>query len=87
MPGKRRLVSRYSIAEATAEVRKAMGRSRPPVADKVMAAELGLNPGSFSAKINMTRSTFTVEEFGKVADFFDAPPGWPFVHGDVRRVG
>lgn len=86
MATKRRPVGRYSVKEATAEVRKAMDRSAPPILDKEMAAHLDLDPGSFSNKIRMTKSSFTVEEFGVVADFFDAPPGWPFVHGNVRRM-
>lgn len=84
MPSKRRRVGRYSVREATAEVRKAMDRSVPPLLDKEVAAELDLDAGTFSYKIRMTKSSFSVEEFGVIADFFRAPPGWPFVHADVR---
>lgn len=86
MPRKRRPAGRYSVAEATAEVRKALERSRPPILDKEMAAVIGVDAGTFSYKIRMTKSSFTVEEFGVIADYFSAPAGWPFVHGDVRRV-
>jgi hypothetical protein len=87
MATKRRPVGRYSTREATTEVRKAMDRSLPPILDKEMAAHLGLDAGTFSYKIRMTKSSFTIEELGVIADFFRAPPGWPFVHGDVRREG
>lgn len=65
-----------------------MEQSRPPVQDKELGAALGVSKGSFSNKIHMTKSSFSIEEFGAIADFFDAPEGsgWPFVPSHVRRL-
>lgn len=50
------------------------------ILDKTLASVVGVSPGQFSRKIHMTgESKFTVEEFGALADFFQAPPGWPFI--------
>ena len=86
MATKNRPPSRYSVAECCLRIEKAMGRSRPAVLNKQLAAELDMNPGTFSHKLRNTgKSTFTVEELGLIADWFDAPPGWPFIDADVVR--
>lgn len=79
-------ISRYSMKETCLRIQKAAARSRPPLRDKEMAAAAGLTKDKYSRKIRMSRSTFTLEELGLIADFFDAPPGWPVVDADVRRI-
>ena len=87
MAKKNRPVSRYSLAKACLNVETAMGRSRPPVLNKELAAEMGLNEGTFSHKLrNTAKSSFTIEELGLIADWFNAPAGWPFVDADVRKA-
>lgn len=85
MPKKAKIVSRYSIKEATLRVEKAMGRSRPKIQNKELAAAVGMAEDVFSRKMRRSRSTFTLDELGAIADFFDAPVGWPVLDGDVAR--
>jgi hypothetical protein len=86
MPPKNRPVSRYSLQECCIRIVKAMGRSRPKVLRKRLAAELEMDEGTFSHKIrNTPKSSFTIEEIGLVADWFNAPAGWPFIDADVRK--
>jgi hypothetical protein len=85
MPKKAKIVSRYSIKEATLRVEKAMGRSRPPIQNKELASALGMGEDVFSRKMRMKRSTFTLDELGAIADFFEAPDGWPVLDGSVSR--
>jgi hypothetical protein len=89
MPPKKKapIASRYSIKEATLRIEKAMGRSRPRVQNKELAGALGMDEGVFSRKMRQSRSTFSLDELGAIADFFEAPPGWPVLDGDVARRG
>lgn len=82
----RELVSRYSTKAATLQVEMAMGRSRPVLTNREMAAQIGLKEDVFSRKINLSRSSFSLEEFGAIADFFNAPVGWPMLPADVKKV-
>lgn len=85
VPKKANIVSRYSIKEATLRVEKAMGRSRPQVQNKELAGALGMAEDVFSRKMRLSRSTFTLDELGAIADFFDAPDGWPVLDANVAR--
>jgi hypothetical protein len=85
VPKKANIVSRYSIKEATLRIEKAMGRSRPPIQNKELAAAIGMAADVFSRKMRITRSTFTLDELGAIADFFEAPEGWPILDGNVAR--
>ena len=85
MPAKPRVVSRYSIKEATLRVERAMGRSRPPISNKELWTALGMTEDVFSRKIRMSRSEFTLDELGAIADYFEAPQGWPIVDADVVK--
>jgi hypothetical protein len=85
MPKKAQRVSRYSTKEAALRIERAMGRSRPVLSNKEVAAAIEMTDDLFSRKLRMKRSTFTLEEMGAIADFFDAPPGWPVLDADVRK--
>lgn len=83
MPVKLLFRSRYSIVEATLRVQKAISRSRPRLLDKDVAKAIGMSVDVFSRKMNRNRSEFTLDELGAIADFFNAPPGWPILDADV----
>lgn len=75
--------SRYSLDRCVLEI--AAMRERLKLQDKEIAHEVGISPPQFSHKMtNAGRSSFTVEELGRIADFFAertgrALLGWPFV--------
>lgn len=85
MPKKLQIRSRYSIREATLRVEKAMGRSRPQIQNKELAAAIGMSDDVFSRKLRRSRSEFSLDELGAIADFFSAPAGWPVLDADVVR--
>jgi hypothetical protein len=80
---KKRPASRYSMARACANIELAMSRSNPPLLDKEVADAIGMAKDLWSRKMSRSRSSFSLEELGQVADFFHAPPGWPVLDADV----
>jgi len=40
---------------------------------------VGLSGSAWYRKLHRRGSTFTLEEFGSIAEALDAPEGWPFV--------
>lgn len=60
-------------------------RDREDVQDKEIALACGISTSQFSHKMaNVKKSSFSVEELGRIADFFSERtgrllPGWPLV--------
>jgi hypothetical protein len=84
MPTRRRQPpGRYSLDRAIIEI--AALRDRLGMQDKEIAHVVGISPPQFSHKMaNAGRSSFTVEELGRIADLFSEKtgrllPGWPLV--------
>ena len=89
MPKKPEYVTRYSIKVATLRIEQAMGRSRPIVTNRELAAAIGMAPDVFSRKMRGARSSFTLDELGAIADWFGVPldSAWPVLDADVARRG
>jgi transcriptional regulator with XRE-family HTH domain len=85
MPTKRRrsTAGRYSLDRCIIEI--AAMRDARGMQDKEIAHACGISPPQFSHKMaNASRSSFSVEELGRIADYFAQEtgrllPGWPFV--------
>lgn len=68
---------RWTLEIVTARVIARMKERSVPV--KAACAALDIDAPSFSRKANLDRSSFTIDEFARLADMLDAPPAWPFV--------
>ena len=62
------------IVERIEEAREKRGRST-----KALGEAVGLSGSAWYRKLHRRGSTFTLEEFGSIAEALDAPEGWPFV--------
>lgn len=78
MPPKTRYPpGRFDIIEATGRIRdlmRARGVKPPAIYER-----LGMHRRTWSKKINLTGSEFTLNELGLIADALDAPTGWPIL--------
>jgi hypothetical protein len=75
---------RYDEKEIAARVdklRKARG-----VEVKVICAAIGLEKWDWSRKVRLDRSSFSIEELSRIADYLSAPPGWPFLPAELGEV-
>lgn len=77
-PRKPLVVARYSISDAAAEVIRVSNRIGRG-ARKGIALGIGLNEQQMSAKLRDVYDHFTVEQLGQIANFLEAPSGWPWV--------
>jgi hypothetical protein len=79
MPAKIKPLSggRYDVREITRRVLRRMAERK--VAPKEMYTHLGWDPSTWSIKTKMERSQFSITDFGRIADYLDAPSGWPFI--------
>lgn len=75
----RAITSRYSQRLVTAEIRQALARKNERGTHKKLADALGLETSQQLSHRLAGDYAFSVEELGAVADFFDAPLGWPFI--------
>ena len=82
-------MGRYTKEIVSAEVRRVMSHWRDEhgraVPQKALADVLGITPGQLSRKMTLSdrRSQFNTLDCGLLADFFDAPPGWPYIPWDT----
>lgn len=80
--------SRYSYADAVAEVSRVLGEEKRGIYARCAAACL-LRPDQFSKRLRISddrESGFQVEHFGAIADVLGAPAGWPFVRWEVAEA-
>lgn len=70
--------SRYSYREATLEIERQLVK-RDRGAQKEVAGYCNLTEQQFSHRMRGVNAFFKIEHFGAIADFWKAPPGWPFV--------
>lgn len=76
--------SRYGYEKACAEIEKVLDR-KGRGSRKDAATALGLKAPQFSKRMGATweiGERFRVEDFGTLADWAKAPPGWPFIPWD-----
>jgi hypothetical protein len=79
MAGKR---ARFEYAVIVDRIRKAIERDGRPAKQVYEAA--GIPTDRWYRKMRGDASTFTLDEFGRIADALDAPEGWPFVEWGAR---
>lgn len=78
--------SRYSYRAATKEIEREISAGERGT-QKDVANYCNLTEQQFSHRMRGVNAKFTVEHFGAIADFFKAPPGWPFVpRGEPARA-
>jgi hypothetical protein len=75
---------RFDEREISARVEK-LRRDRG-VEVKEICAAIGLEKWDWSRKVRLDRSTFSIRELGLIADYLDAPTGWPFVAPEVGQL-
>lgn len=75
---------RYDEREIAARV-EALRRARG-VEVKAICAHLGMEKWDWSRKVRLDRSSFTIDELGRIADFLAAPVGWPFVPTELGEI-
>lgn len=68
---------RYDIREITVRVDRL--RAKRGVEAKDIYTLLGIDKSTWSNKMKMKRSALSIVEVGIIADFLDAPTGWPFI--------
>lgn len=71
--GQRRRFSRREISDRIEQMRIARGLTA-----KQVYMALGMEKWNWSRKIN-TKVPFDLDDIARVAEFFEAPPGWPFI--------
>jgi hypothetical protein len=54
-------------------------RARVGMPAKQLYEAVGLSGDKWYRKVRGQGSTFTLDEFGAIADVLEAPEGWPFV--------
>jgi hypothetical protein len=78
---KPRPLGRYSRAKVVAELEEQFGR-RKRGARKNLAIALGFKPPEITKRQNDDEAHWSIEDLGRVADEWGAPPGWPFIPWD-----
>lgn len=69
---------RYTLAKVSREIEDRI-RIKGRGSQKEAANALGITEQAFSAKLRGVETNWNVEEIGQLADFWDAPPGWPWI--------
>ena len=76
--------SRYSYRAAVEEIGRCIDEeAKKPngLTQKQIAGAANLDESAFSHRRTGAKSKLTLEHIGAIADFLNAPPGWPFVPG------
>jgi hypothetical protein len=84
VPAKKGRGGRFDEREIAARVEK-LRRDRG-VEVKAICAAIGLEKWDWSRKVRLDRSSFSIAELGLIADYLDAPTGWPFVATEVGQL-
>jgi hypothetical protein len=78
--------SRYNYESVRAEIRTRVPEVKKGPRDpetwgvqKLVAARCNLTPASFNKRLRGLSEQLKVEHLGAIADFFNAPPGWPLI--------
>lgn len=80
-----RFGGRYDIRELTIRVVRLMAKRG--VTAKQAYSHLGIDKSTWSIKVNLSgTSGFTLWEFGELADFLEAPVGWPFIPEELGEL-
>lgn len=78
-------VGRYSTKAVSLEIAAAIKRKGRGT-HKALAAHMGWGHTQLSHRLAVDTTRWRIEEIGAIADFLDAPPGWPFVAWDVAAA-
>jgi hypothetical protein len=78
---KPRPLGRYSLPSVIAELEDQF-RRRGRGSKKALAAGIGFKPPEITKRQNDDEAHWNLEELGRVADEWGAPPGWPFIPWD-----
>jgi hypothetical protein len=73
---------RYTLRKVALEIEEQL-RRRGRGSQKEAAFGIGLSEQAFSAKQLGKHSNWSVEEIGRLADFWDAPTSWPWIPWDM----
>ncbi|MEI8352412.1 MAG: hypothetical protein WCG36_08885 [bacterium] len=76
------LAGRYSQSRVSAEINAAIDRGERGT-HKRLSLALGLRTTQQLSHRRKSQYEWSLEEIGVVADFFNAPIGWPFVPWDI----
>lgn len=84
-------MSRYAYADVVRRIRRQVESTGQPL--KAILVAVNISPDQWSRKSRLNRAgnggkgtSFTLDELSRIADYFDAGPGWPFVDWDYARV-
>jgi hypothetical protein len=69
---------RYTLRKVSLEIEDQL-RIRGRGSQKEAANALGISEQSFSAKQRGVETNWKIEEIGQLADYWKAPPGWPWI--------
>ncbi len=70
--------SRYSYGRLTEEIERAIS-SRQDITQKDVASYINLTEPQMTHRMKGRYAKFTIEHIGGIADFLDAPDGWPLL--------
>jgi hypothetical protein len=76
---------RYSLPAVALEIAHQIGRQGRGT-HKALAAHMGISSQQLSHRLAIDTTRLKLEEIGVIADFFNAPPGWPFVAWDIAEA-
>lgn len=76
---------RYSTKAVSLEIAAAIKR-RGRGTHKDLAAHMGWTSQQLSHRLAVDTTRWRIEQIGAIAEFFKAPPGWPFVAWDVAQA-
>lgn len=84
-------VVHYSYADVVRRVLEQVKRSRKPLKEIHDGVQITKDQWSRKKKLNAdgtggTRTSFTYEELTRIANYFGADPGWPFIDWDLASA-
>jgi transcriptional regulator with XRE-family HTH domain len=83
MVRRKRRGARYTWEEIVARIERR--REARGVTIKHLLGVLDIDEGSYSRKVNLSRSHFHMHELSALAEELDAPIGWPFIDEDLAE--
>jgi hypothetical protein len=73
---------RYSAKQVSLEITAAIKRKGRGT-HKELAAHMGWDSTQLSHRLAGDTTRWKIEQIGAIADFLEAPPGWPFLPWEV----
>lgn len=72
------LTARYTTPQVHLEILARIAKGERGTHSS-LAAHLGMSSQHLTHKLGKDRTEWRIEDLSAIADFFDAPPGWPLV--------